>query len=187
MSYGLKNSRLVGLLLCFLVLFNSCDFIYGMLDKAGAQEKQRLGELIPNTYNKTVEEIQGLLKFQGFNPGKVDGKLGIQTRNAIEAFQKANGLESNRFVDDPTWKMLNRFQTAGLEKSGKLVYARVQEALKLAGFDPGPIDGKAGHRTHAAILQFQGAQNLKKDGKIGIQTLSKLINYLPQQETTPAP
>jgi 3D (Asp-Asp-Asp) domain-containing protein len=40
----------------------------------------------------SVRDIQTQLLSRGFNPGDVDGKMGPQTRRAIEAFQRANGL-----------------------------------------------------------------------------------------------
>lgn len=49
-----------------------------------------------------------------------------------------------------------------------------QQALKDKGFDPGPVDGISGPRTHAALRQFQEKQNLKEDGRLGPQTRDAL-------------
>ncbi len=35
-----------------------------------------------------------------------------------------------------------------------------QQKLKDMGYDPGPIDGKMGRQTRAAVKQFQQAQNI---------------------------
>lgn len=51
----------------------------------------------------------------------------------------------------------------------------IQEALKAAGFDPGPADGIAGPRTRAAIVAFQQANGLKPDGIAGPVTLGALF------------
>lgn len=40
----------------------------------------------------------------------------------------------------------------------------IQQALKAAGFDPGPLDGKDGPRTHKALTAFQQARGLSSDG-----------------------
>jgi peptidoglycan hydrolase-like protein with peptidoglycan-binding domain len=53
----------------------------------------------------------------------------------------------------------------------------VQSALRNAGFTPGPIDGKVGERTVAAIRAFQGAQGLTVDGVVGSRTWARLRNY----------
>jgi len=50
----------------------------------------------------------------------------------------------------------------------------IQERLKDMGYDPGPIDGAMGPRTHAALKQFQQAQNLPVTGRPDPQTLSAL-------------
>jgi murein L,D-transpeptidase YcbB/YkuD len=40
----------------------------------------------------------------------------------------------------------------------------LQQHLKSRGFDPGPIDGILGPRTHSAIVSFQKAHKLVADG-----------------------
>jgi len=55
---------------------------------------------------------------------------------------------------------------------------QIQSALKKAGFDPGPIDGKIGKKTKKAIRQFQKANGLKADGIVGKLTWVKLKKYL---------
>lgn len=55
---------------------------------------------------------------------------------------------------------------------------QIQTALKNAGYDPGPIDGKIGKRTREAIKAFQKANNLTADGKTGKLTWNLLRDYL---------
>jgi len=50
----------------------------------------------------------------------------------------------------------------------------VQRALKAAGYDPGPIDGRVGAKTSAAIRRFQRDNKLKVDGIVGQATWAKL-------------
>lgn len=54
----------------------------------------------------------------------------------------------------------------------------IQLALKNAGFYEGPVDGKIGQRTKAAVEEFQKAHALKVDGKVGKQTWAELKAYL---------
>ncbi|MDD5584226.1 MAG: peptidoglycan-binding domain-containing protein [Candidatus Omnitrophica bacterium] len=54
----------------------------------------------------------------------------------------------------------------------------IQSALKNAGFYSGAIDGKVGRKTREAVEEFQKANGLKADGKVGPQTWSKLKKYL---------
>lgn len=51
---------------------------------------------------------------------------------------------------------------------------RVQRALQAAGFDPGPIDGKAGRRTMDALNAYQRSKGLPEDRYLNLQTLQSL-------------
>jgi len=55
---------------------------------------------------------------------------------------------------------------------------QIQTALKNAGYDPGTIDGKMGPKSKKAIKDFQTANGLKADGKVGPKTWSKLSTYV---------
>jgi peptidoglycan hydrolase-like protein with peptidoglycan-binding domain len=59
--------------------------------------------------------------------------------------------------------------TTGMEEHRKL-----QEALKAKGNDPGPIDGRMGPKTRAALKAFQEANGLKATGQLDSQTADKL-------------
>ena len=62
----------------------------------------------------------------------------------------------------------------------------VQVALRAAGFDPGSADGRIGPRTRQAIRDFQAANGLEADGKVGAKTWAKLEMFLKpavKQET----
>jgi hypothetical protein len=54
----------------------------------------------------------------------------------------------------------------------------LQEALKLLGYDPGPIDGIRGYRTRGALEAFQQAQGLEPDGWYGPLTARALTKAL---------
>ena len=50
----------------------------------------------------------------------------------------------------------------------------VQQALKNKGFDPGPVDGKNGPATRAALKKYQEQKHLTADGRLGPKTLDSL-------------
>ena len=54
----------------------------------------------------------------------------------------------------------------------------IQTALKNAGFYTGEIDGKIGPVSKKAIKEFQAANNLQADGKVGQKTWAVLSQYL---------
>lgn len=62
----------------------------------------------------------------------------------------------------------------------------IQTALKNAGFYTGVIDEKFGHKTKKAVEEFQKANDLKVDGKVGPNTWNKLKTYYSATSTTSA-
>ena len=56
-----------------------------------------------------VEKIQIALKNAGFDPGKIDGKMGMKTKKAIKDFQKSKGLVSDGVVGFKTWNKLKEW------------------------------------------------------------------------------
>ncbi len=160
---------------------SGCDYVYRLLDKKGAEEKALVGNVIPFERNEKAEEIQVLLYLYGYNVGKIDGIMGLRTRNAVEKFQMDNQLEATRKVDQETWERLNIFNENQLVADLQLNVSLVQTLLKEAGFDPGKSDGKMGRKTKAAVMEFQKAHKVKVDGKVGYQTLSALSKLIPNK------
>lgn len=56
----------------------------------------------------------------------------------------------------------------------------VQKALLARGFNPGPLDGKMGAKTKAAIIAFQKSAGLKADGIVGPLTSAALFQSAPK-------
>ena len=52
--------------------------------------------------------------------------------------------------------------------------SRVQERLRVLGFDAGPVNGDFGSRTQAALAQFQLAHNVPVSGQLDDATLGEL-------------
>ncbi len=55
---------------------------------------------------------------------------------------------------------------------------QIQTALKNAGFYQDAVDGKMGRKTRTAIREFQKANNLQVDGRVGKNTAQVLKEYL---------
>jgi N-acetyl-anhydromuramyl-L-alanine amidase AmpD len=62
----------------------------------------------------------------------------------------------------------------------------IQRALMHAGFNPGPIDGKLGPRTRAAVKAFQKAHALLVDGIAGSMTQAALQSYVEPSVPVPS-
>lgn len=174
----IKRVTTLVLLLCAVCALTSCDAVYRVLQKEGAEEKDLLGEIVPLERNDQVMKIQRLLKLYGYRVGTPDGVLGVNTRNAIEAFQIDNELKPSRFMDRATWEKLIYFEQCGLVVEGKLNITALQRAMKAAGLNVGAVDGRLGRRTQAAIKDFQRGSGLKPDGKVGFKTLKAMAPYV---------
>jgi peptidoglycan hydrolase-like protein with peptidoglycan-binding domain len=58
-------------------------------------------------YNPVVQQAQTTLAAQGFDPGPPDGAFGAKTANAVEAFQRKNGLKETGDLDATTLEKLS--------------------------------------------------------------------------------
>ena len=58
---------------------------------------------------------------------------------------------------------------------------QIQTALKNAGYFAGTVDGKMGKNTRKAVREFQKANNLPVDGKVGKKTWVVLSTYLEKK------
>jgi peptidoglycan hydrolase-like protein with peptidoglycan-binding domain len=50
----------------------------------------------------------------------------------------------------------------------------VQKSLNDKGYDAGPVDGVLGHRSRAAIRQYQSSEKLPVSGRLDTETAGKL-------------
>jgi cell wall-associated NlpC family hydrolase len=70
---------------------------------------------------------------------------------------------------------------------------RLQQRLQAAGFSPGKVDGVFGKQTRAAVLAFQRAKGLGRDGVVGPNTSQRLFGsrdskyFDGKSDFTPAP
>jgi peptidoglycan hydrolase-like protein with peptidoglycan-binding domain len=67
---------------------------------------QGLPTLLPGSKGSAVAQAQQLLKDKGYYQGRIDSDFGVATRDAIAAFQRANGLIADGKVGEQTWKKL---------------------------------------------------------------------------------
>lgn len=96
-----------------------------------------------------------------------------------ELSQLREELESERQAREALeQRMKGGAPSAAAAPAGGVTIRELQLALQRAGFDPGTIDGRMGRRTREALRNFQKAQGLTADGRIGPQTIAKLKAYL---------
>jgi peptidoglycan hydrolase-like protein with peptidoglycan-binding domain/DNA invertase Pin-like site-specific DNA recombinase len=123
-----------------------------------------------------VRALQRTLRALGHRPGPVDGLYGPLTEAAVERLQRDTGLSADGIVGPQTRRVLNT-ETPPLapgagygEPGGSAQVRDVQRRLRAAGQRPGPVDGRYGPRTRAAIERFQGTAGQPASGVLSRAT-----------------
>ena len=77
----------------------------------GAQAGAAVGGVYrtPSGFELPALQIQQALQNAGYYHGKMDGKVGPDTRSAVEAFQRDQGLDADGIVGRGTWAKLKVF------------------------------------------------------------------------------
>jgi peptidoglycan hydrolase-like protein with peptidoglycan-binding domain/DNA invertase Pin-like site-specific DNA recombinase len=126
--------------------------------------------------SERVRALQLRLRRAGESPGPIDGLFGPLTEAAVRRFQARQGLAVDGLVGPLTAAALKR-QAAliapgagyGDPRGSERVEA-LQLRLRRSGLSPGPIDGRFGPLTEAAVRRFQAARRLATTGLVGRQT-----------------
>jgi outer membrane murein-binding lipoprotein Lpp len=110
--------------------------------------------------------------------------------SVLESQVQSRDEEINSLKEQLVKAPIEEKETAKVKRGKKRVIGEVksrpnvkqiQIALRNAGFEPGPADGKMGRQTRDAIKAFQRAHNLPADGKAGKKTWALLKQYLYQK------
>ncbi len=146
-----------------------------------------------------VRAMQQALINLGYLHGNADGIFGIQTEEAVRAFQRSNGLTADGLAGTRTLSALGSAQNSGSAPaaeaaapaaapaqapvykdttlyngcSGEEVRA-LQQALIDLGYFKGTADGRFGDQTEEAVRAFQQNNGLTPDGLAGTKTRSAL-------------
>jgi peptidoglycan hydrolase-like protein with peptidoglycan-binding domain len=132
---------------------------------------------------QTIRAIQRELATRGFDPGPVDGTIGLMTRAAIMAYEHDEGL---LLSGEPTEALLRRIILgASAEDAGPLATPKsresaerlirgVQQALQSLSYAPGELDGVLGEDTVRAIREFEMDQGLVPTGRVSGRLIVRL-------------
>src|ERR671914_1740139 len=129
-----------------------------------------------------VRALQRKLRVLGWQPGRLDALFGPRTEAAVAGFQEAAGLAADGIVGPVTRKALNRAASGRLTRgvgyaqpAGSQRVKWLQRRLRRRGLSPGPIDGRYGPRTEAAVARLQRRQALPAKGVVDPRTLRALV------------
>jgi peptidoglycan hydrolase-like protein with peptidoglycan-binding domain len=113
-----------------------------------------------------VKALQRQLSWLGFEPGTADGRYGPITTGAVKRFQEAHDLTVDGVVGHGTRDAL-RASLAQRPSSDRIDRVKgLQRQLSRLGYDPGPVDGRYGPLTTAAVASFQDSHELPADGVV---------------------
>ena len=131
-----------------------------------------------------VTTLQNRLIALGYLAGSADGKFGRDTKSAVIAFQKANGLSADGVVGTDTSAKLyasnvvsntvSSTQTLRVGAVSDAVRDMQNRLITLGYLENGEADGKFGVKTSLALIEFQKANGLSADGIAGAKTFAKL-------------
>ncbi|MBQ3424635.1 MAG: peptidoglycan-binding protein [Clostridia bacterium] len=129
-----------------------------------------------------VYVLQKRLEEMDLFSGSCSGSFGSLTRQAVEAFQQAAGLEVTGEADSATWAALYARsasaqaapQALRLGSAGDDV-TTAQQRLNTLGFFDHEIDGEFGLTTQTAVRLFQMATDLEATGELDGATRARLM------------
>jgi peptidoglycan hydrolase-like protein with peptidoglycan-binding domain len=155
-----------------------------------------------------VTAIQRELAARGYGSSPADGRLGEDTRKAITAFQKDNGLP---LTGQPTDELLRYILLGASAPAGPSTGSvaslavkqapaeakappktdptvkQVQQILADLGYAPGPADGAMGRETERAIAAFQSDRKLDANGRITSELLEEIKSVTGRDLESGAP
>jgi peptidoglycan hydrolase-like protein with peptidoglycan-binding domain len=127
-----------------------------------------------------VAALQIGLRAHGLYAGSVDGLAGPATANAVRRLQARAGIAVDGIVGPATRAALGPYGRGTLGRRplahGAVGWdvAELQFELAWHGFPSGPLDGRFGPRTEAALRRFQTWTKVAIDGELGPATLASL-------------
>jgi peptidoglycan hydrolase-like protein with peptidoglycan-binding domain/DNA invertase Pin-like site-specific DNA recombinase len=143
-----------------------------------------------------VRTLQRALRSLGWHPGDVDGLFGPRTQGAVIRLQQATGLVADGVVGRQTRQAIRAARQHVLRRGAGYAQAggatrvrRLQRELRRRGLRPGPVDGRFGPRTEAAVARLQKAVGLPADGVVNASTrrvLARAAGTVARIPTKPA-
>jgi peptidoglycan hydrolase-like protein with peptidoglycan-binding domain len=128
--------------------------------------------------NDEIKKYQQRLIQLGYLTTKPDGKYGNDTVVAVKRLQENNGLISDGYIGPATKELIMSDSVSenalNIGDNGDDV-TNVQKSLKKLGYLDS-VTGYFGSATHDAVVKFQKRNGLSQDGKVGSETIKKLLS-----------
>ncbi len=129
-------------------------------------------ETVPKKFR---EEVSGIRSKVDTLESRVEGVESKQSEAERMASEQAQRLEEMKAAKEQSVK--TNFEVKPKAGKSKEHMKEIQTSLQNAGFYKGKIDGMKGKGTKKAIKEFQKANGLKADGRVGPKTWELLSKY----------
>ncbi|MCX5686982.1 MAG: peptidoglycan-binding domain-containing protein [Candidatus Omnitrophica bacterium] len=129
-------------------------------------------ETVPKKFR---EEVSGISSKVDTLESRVEGVESKQAEVERTTSQQAQALEEIKAEKERVIK--TNFEARPKHGKSREHMKEIQVCLKNAGFYKGEVDGVKGKGTKRAIKEFQTANGLKSDGKVGPKTWELLSKY----------
>jgi len=132
---------------------------------------------------RLIAAIAGILVLSGCaTMGKNDELSNQGLRNKVSALEAQLAEKDNEInsLKESLGKIEQEASQIG-EVKQRLSVKQIQAALANAGYFQDTVDGKMGAKTRQAIKDFQKANNLQVDGRVGRNTSLALREYLDKK------
>jgi len=143
----------------------------------------------------TVRAIQRELQQRGLGPVASDGIMHPTTRAAIMSYEHDHRLPLTGEATEALLKHLLLGAPAapapaapgeGRSMHAEALIREVQRMLTAGGYRPGPVDGRIGSETTAAIRAFEQDQGLAPKGRVSAEVVAKLLSRATRQRSAAA-
>ena len=132
---------------------------------------------------RRVRALQRTLRRLGWSPGPVDGLFGPRTEAAVTRFQREAGVAADGIVGPRTSRALRVAERRPLRvgagyglADGSPPVRSLQARLRDLRLRPGPVDGRFGPMTQAAVMRLQAAAGAPLSGVVDDRTRRLLVN-----------
>ena len=160
--------------------------------KVGKNTREMLysGDAAANSYSygeesPEIKEYQQRLKSLGYLMTEPDGNFGADTKAAVKRFQENSGLIADGYIGPSTKTAL---MSDGAQSNALAIGAKgddvtnVQKRLKDLGYIK-KTTGYFGSETDTAVRGFQKNNGLGVDGKVGPNTMNRLVSDSAKKST----
>ena len=137
-----------------------------------------------------ADDIAAVRSFQRNNGLQVDGKAGYETQVRLYSAEAVAAFTSQTDIETPGAEN-TVYATLRQGDTGEQVQSLQNRLIELGYLAQGQADGRYGLKTAEAVVAFQKASGLVRDGVAGSNTLIKLFDtsatILPQATAAPTP